>query len=291
MEYQAFLFPDSGKVYSEDLVMRLRLTMRPLERESRIPINYQYPLSAAIYKILAAASPMYATQLHDGGYVSPTGQLMKLFVFSRMEIARMRHEGRILIAEDFSPCAIYLASPMFDFIENFVAGLFERKELVLGNAYTVARFQVETVEQIPAPDFEGLLDTASELHCLSLSPINIGVQRQGRPSLYLDPDHPGFPEAIRQNLLHKFTTAYGAMPHDGQLTFRWDDEYIERRGGYKRISKLIWIKEGEAGHETKVKGFVAPFYLGGDPELIHCAYECGLGDKNSLGFGMIEYAP
>ncbi|MBI4810670.1 MAG: CRISPR-associated endoribonuclease Cas6, partial [Ignavibacteriales bacterium] len=53
------------------------------------------------------------------------------------------------------------------------------------------------------------------------------------------------------------------------------------------ISKLITIKEGHK-EETRVRGFMCPITIEGNPELIKLAYECGLGEKGSLGFGMIE---
>ncbi|MFQ6116059.1 MAG: CRISPR-associated endoribonuclease Cas6, partial [bacterium] len=64
--------------------MRIKLSLRPKGKTTQIPINYQYPLSAAIYKILQQASPAYAEFLHDKGYPAPSGRLMKLFTFSRL---------------------------------------------------------------------------------------------------------------------------------------------------------------------------------------------------------------
>jgi CRISPR-associated endoribonuclease Cas6 len=53
------------------------------------------------------------------------------------------------------------------------------------------------------------------------------------------------------------------------------------------ISKLITIKQGRED-ETKVRGFMCPLKIEGNPALIALAYESGLGEKNSLGFGMLE---
>ncbi len=64
--------------------MRIKLTLGPVEKKCIIPINYQYPLSAAIYKILASGSLDYAEWLHQKGYLSPGGKPMKLFVFSKL---------------------------------------------------------------------------------------------------------------------------------------------------------------------------------------------------------------
>jgi len=62
-------------------------------------------------------------------------------------------------------------------------------------------------------------------------------------------------------------------------------DYFQRRQG--RVSKLLHIKEG-AAEETKIKAFAMPFAIRGNPELTKVAWECGLGDKNSLGLGMID---
>jgi CRISPR-associated endoribonuclease Cas6 len=35
-------------------------------------------------------------------------------------------------------------------------------------------------------------------------------------------------------------------------------------------------------------GAFAPFILSGSKELMRLAYDCGVGEKNAAGFGMIE---
>jgi CRISPR-associated endoribonuclease Cas6 len=40
----------------------------------------------------------------------------------------------------------------------------------------------------------------------------------------------------------------------------------------------------------KLRGFMCPLTIEGNPALIALAYESGLGEKNSMGFGMIEIA-
>ena len=38
----------------------------------------------------------------------------------------------------------------------------------------------------------------------------------------------------------------------------------------------------------KIRGIMCPFRVSGNPALIQIGYECGFGDKNSAGFGMVE---
>ena len=54
-----------------------------------------------------------------------------------------------------------------------------------------------------------------------------------------------------------------------------------------RVQKLIALKEGRSD-ETMVKGTLAPFRLQAPKELIEVGYECGFGEKNSQGFGMVK---
>ena len=92
--------------------MRLKLSMMPLNKGTAVPLNYNYPLSAAIYKFLAAASPEYAIWLHDLGYRSPAERLMKLFTFSRLNIPRVQmHNGKLMSGEN-RPWLLQIGSPM-----------------------------------------------------------------------------------------------------------------------------------------------------------------------------------
>jgi CRISPR-associated endoribonuclease Cas6 len=53
--------------------MRFKLTLQSVSSNPVIPINYQYPLSVVIYKIIARADKDYASFLHKLGYVVLSG--------------------------------------------------------------------------------------------------------------------------------------------------------------------------------------------------------------------------
>lgn len=40
--------------------------------------------------------------------------------------------------------------------------------------------------------------------------------------------------------------------------------------------------------ETVIKGWMGRFVLKGNRKLLKLGYECGIGSKNSQGFGMVE---
>jgi CRISPR-associated endoribonuclease Cas6 len=268
--------------------MRLQLSLLPLAspRESGVPANYQYYLSSAIYHLLALASPNYATFLHEAGYQSASSERrLKMFTFSRLDIPAVRFVGGKLIAGNSNPWRLQLASPMEDeFVQNFVLGLFQQQELEIRGQNTGCRFLIEQVEALAPPRF------SANMRFKTLSPIVVSTMREHKGKLqpyYYRATDPELGEAVRQNLLSKYEIIAGESAVDDSLQFTIDTDYLNRRGGPEKVSKLITIKEGTR-EETRIKGFECPFALSGNPELMRVAWECGIGDHNSMGCGMVE---
>ncbi|NOZ60495.1 MAG: CRISPR-associated endoribonuclease Cas6 [Calditrichaeota bacterium] len=265
--------------------MRVKLTLRTARKFSTIPINYQYQLSSAIYQILSQSSPEFSLWLHEQGYSTPQGKPIKLFVFSKLYIPGVKSRNGALIARNFTPCTLHIESPMLqDFVQNFVIGLFSSQEISINSQYGSAKFAVQQVETVPEPEF------SEEMKFKCLSPIVVSTARKKEGQIqehYYRPLEPDLSEAIRKNLISKYETLYHRHPENDSLTFALDEHYLRRRGGEEKLSKLIKIKEGMA-EETRIKAFECPFYLKGSTELMKVAYECGIGQKNSMGFGMVD---
>jgi len=69
-------------------------------------------------------------------------------------------------------------------------------------------------------------------------------------------------------------------------TFYKTKSCIERQNAKGRRQKIT-VKEGRTD-ASEVIGFMCPLAIEGNPALIALAYESGLGEKNSLGFGMMD---
>jgi CRISPR-associated endoribonuclease Cas6 len=266
--------------------MRINLTLIPKEKRCYIPINYQYPLSAAIYKILSAASPEFANFLHAKGYLSADGKPMKLFTFSYLDIPDYRLQENLLILNNYPTCQLKISSPMIeDFIQHLVIGLFTHQELAIGNQYTVGRFHIQQVESLPTPEFK------STTRFKSLSPFVVSTMKEYNGKLtphYFRPADPGLNEAIRLNLIKKYETIYHQPPENQELNFILDQDYVRRKGGPDKITKLITLKEHSEKEATRVRAINAPFTLSGSTELMQVAWEAGLGTHCSQGFGCVE---
>ncbi len=259
--------------------MRIKLSLRPFDQHSSIPINYQYPLSAAIYKILQKASPEYAAFLHDKGYSAVSGRLMKLFTFSKLWIPGGHRKGAMLVGRT-GTWSLQVGSPMLEeFVQHFVLGLFETTEMTIASQGVRATFRVEQVETLPTPEFHEKM----RFKCMSPITASTKQERDGRPqTYYYRPDDPELSDALRNNVLEKYKIIHGSLPENSAFLFR-----IEATD--KPKSKLIAIKEGTR-EETKVSCFETYFTLEGSPELMQTAWECGLGERGSQGFGMIKEA-
>jgi CRISPR-associated endoribonuclease Cas6 len=250
--------------------MRIRLSLHSVSSPARLPINYVYYLTSLIYKILFDSSSEYSTFLHDHGYRSEE-KPFKLFSFSQLLIPNRRIEGETLIC--YSPQIQWqITSAVEPFIQHLITGLFAQKEIVIAQT----RWQIASVETLAPPPFLPKM----KFLCLSPLTISTGMMKEGKlQQVYLPPDDPFFSENIRQNLIRKYKLVFEKEPNDPSFRIWIDEDYVQKKK--RSVTRLVDFKG------TKIRGYLAPFWLEGNPELIQVGYECGFGDKNSLGFGMM----
>jgi CRISPR-associated endoribonuclease Cas6 len=245
-------------------------------------LSYEYYLSSAIYKWIELSSPEFSAFLHDHAY-SPEQhkRSFKHFCFSQL-FAERSHVQDERIFFDSDTIMWYVGMVVEEALQHFVTGLFEKRRFFIDREYNT--FVVEQVEMLPDPVWTSLMKFKT------LSPITVSVaeERNGKLlSRYLKADDPHLQESLRNNLLRRYESLYGILPQNQEFRCIPDAEYITRRGSVDRISKLVTIKKGMPD-ETKVRGFRCPVTLEGSLDLIKLAYESGLGEKGSVGFGMIE---
>ena len=262
--------------------MRLHLLLHPQRKHTAIPFNYIYSLSSAIYRWIEDSSPAYSSFLHNKGFsIEGTIKKFRHFCFSQLNIPRRKiFNGSIII---LTPTVDwYISMPVEESVQHLVTGIFERQEFFIGDEEN--RFVVEQVETLPDPPWERIM----KFRMLSPVTVSIPEDRNGKfMPHYLQPDDPHLNEALRTNILNKYLSLYNHPPSNTDFRCTLDQKFISDRGGITKITKLITIKEGRQD-ETKVRGFMCPLTIEGNPELIKLAYESGLGEKGSMGFGMIE---
>lgn len=243
--------------------------------------NYQYALSAAIYNLLRFGSPEFSKFLHDIGF-KQNGKTYKLFCFALKFEQIQIEDGLIKL---LSPNVnLYITSPLVDeFIKNFVVGTFESQKINLYSNFRVTEFRIKQVELLPEA---GISDTNKFLLHSPMVLSTVKVSESGKTvQYYLRPeDSADINRIITSNLLNKYKLIHGKELESEQLDLVWDEQYLSK---HKRVTKKITINESDK-NSVDVIGIQAPFTLKGNPELIKVGYECGFGEKNSMGFGFAE---
>ena len=239
---------------------------------NRLPFNYQYELSAVIYKILGHADGEFSQWLHDNGFAADK-KVFKLFAFSRLQIPKFRIEGNFLeILSD--SVTWYLSFLPERSTQEFIQGIFNEQQFELGNRQARIRCRVQSIELMPSPAF------SEPMSFRTLSPMCLTLKRENGTDEYVAPDHPMAKELIRQNLLDKYKAFTGNdFPnHDAAFDFKVTNQ---------PRSSLVTIK-ADTPQESKIRAFGCNFQLTAPVELMKICYDCGIGSKNSLGFGMVE---
>ena len=251
---------------------KLNLQIEPLAYGNRLPINYQYELSAWIYKIIAQGDKQYAEWLHKNGF-SEKHRNFKLFVFSHLYSPGIKFDkDRLIFCSD--KASFYLSLLPERSTEAFIKGIFKEQEFSLGDRMSKVQFRVQQIELVPPPDF------TDNFVFKTLSPVVVSVcQENSQYPRYVSPDEDIYGQLIRNNLIEKYRLYY-QKEYEGDPNF-----HFELLSPAK--SKLIKIKAGTK-EETAVRGFLFTFRLEVDKELLKVMYEAGMSEKNAQGFGCVE---
>lgn len=254
--------------------MRFKLTLKVLSSGLKysIPINYHYELSAAIYKILASSDVAYAEWLHDNGFNCDTKRF-KLFTFSDLVVPRYeldRDRGRMNIMS--SEIYWYLGFLPEKSTKQFIKGLFQEQTFRLCDKDSGVDFRITDVEILPGmPEGAEMFTT--------LSPVCVSMRQGPGPSVYLSPESPYYKTGLLVGLLARYKAFFG-KEYEGEV-------YCDFKVLDNPRSVLLKIKAGTP-QQTFVRGYRYRFSLRLPEPLMWIAYESGLGEKGSLGFGMFK---
>ena len=258
--------------------MRLKVSLITRSLSS-IPFNYQYQLHSAIYSLLKKSSKKYSAFLHDTGFIE-NNKHFKLFTFSKLKFYpyNITEKG----FKNIKKIEFFFSTPVSKSFEHLVLGIFSDQKMILRFNGEEKYFEITNVETLPEPVFK------SEMKFTCLSPIAMSTMQKRNEKLtqhYLDYMNPEEREHFIDNIFKNLKRKYKLVNNEKfsgneNFEFHFDIDYIAKRNG--KISKLIQFKY------SMIKAMEAPFTIKAEPDLIKIGYECGFGDKNSEGFGMVE---
>lgn len=263
--------------------MRFKITTNIVGHSKILPLNYQYPLSAAIYKILALADEEYASFLHNKGY-SKVGSLktFKLFTFSDINAPFKIQGDRMILLTSQAELVVSFHLP--EAAENFIKGLFELQQIKIADKKSGVFFIVKSVEAIS----NGIASNKiQEIILQPISPIICGSKNERSHYDYLSPEHKDFVPQLMYNWKEKYKTLNSTEQADIALADT-TIEVIFYRNPPK--SRLITIK-ADTPAETKIRGF-SNFRLKvqGNQSALELLVNSGVGIYNSLGMGSVSLA-
>ena len=254
--------------------MRIKITLTS-EEKINLPKSYNHILQGFIYEHIL--DPVLRKLLHNRGFIYEKRKF-KFFTFSRL-LGKFNSLG-----EEFqftSPVDLIISSPKNEILQNLVEGFFKKDKILLGKNEVF----IESISLMPRISFD------NEVIIKMLSPLTVYSTLQksdgSKKTYYYSPFEEEFNKLIKENLKKKYEACFLEKPNN----FDFEISPFKVRPQDEKI--IIYDKKSKyQSKPTVIKAWMGLYKLKGNPDLIQLSYDCGLGSKNSLGFGcweVVEY--
>ena len=239
--------------------MRLEIILKG-KNNFKVPFNYNHILSAIIYNKIADLN--FANELHSS-------KSFKFFTFSQIYIPKRRIVKDGIIAKD-GVISFYISSPNDFLIKSLVDGFLEDLEISFQNQ----KLTIQKIEALKTPEF------SSKSEFKTLAPIIVRTKKEidGELKIWDLAPSDKFFKSLENNLIKKYIKFNNLTKTDKKINIYSDMNFVKR----KRISIN---KDNDTTHH---RAYMMDLILEGDLDLIEFAYDVGIGEKNSMGFGMVK---
>lgn len=247
-----------------------------------LPFNYQYPLSAIIYKLIFSADADFATFLHDKGYSSKNhGKVFKLFTFSDLKMLFNVQADRMALIDKVGFLKVCFHMP--EATEAFVKGLFMGQRFTVGDAASSVQFRVKDVENLQ-PELPEAVDNMVTTVLEPISPLVVGMMsRMAKLYQFYSPYDECWSEALIFSWIEKYKVVSGDVT-DIRDKIKVEPIILE----FPPLKRTITIKAGRSDAQ-KLRGYTKfRFKVTAPKEMIELALNSGLGLKNSIGMGCVQ---
>lgn len=256
--------------------MRLKITLNRTTKQRMLPMDYQYYISAWIYKVLKHSDEAYASFLHEEGYGTNPKRRYKLFCFERLNFGKPKlWKEKKLFEISSDKIELKVSFDMEDAATNFIKGLFMEQEFYLGDRFNGIDFKVVGVEALTMPEFK-----RNEQY-RTITPWVVSTkQEEIKSAKYIRANELAFvPQAIK-HLVDKFN-----YTQESKSKVSVNDIDIILNKEFKRSGYLI--KPGTKV-ETRIVGNLLNFELIAPIEIHKMIWNTGICEKSSSGFGWVD---
>ena len=224
-------------------------------RKLRLPAAYQHLVQSLLYACWEKELPV----LHEA--TGADGQRQrKLFCFSRLEGTYCMDGAQIVFT---SPVCLEVRSAADELMDVLAQEMRQTPDRRLGdNSIRVCGLAGKTRWFFPD---NALIQTRS--------PVTVYETLPGGKTRYFSPEDAEWAARLRRNLAAK-AEALGMV---GPRAFSVEPVGVVK----KQVSRF---------KGTYITGYSGRFRLRTDPETMAIAYHCGLGSRNSQGFGLFDLA-
>lgn len=245
-----------------------------------LPLNYQYPLSCWIYRVIRKGHPDFTGWLLKNGFSSPR-QVFNLFTFSNLKPGNgefeVNNDRLMILADKVEMVFSCISDPM---TVSYITNLFNRQQFSIGDKKSRVFFKVIKVINLPDVDFEG------KARFTTLSPVVVSRAKEDsedEKTEYLRPEDEEFKTSLLYNLYEKvYSKVSKEIIESGILV----NEQALRITSEIQETPII-IKSG-TNDEATVSGYEFDFEIEAPGKHIQAGYYGGFGDLNSMGFGCVE---
>lgn len=256
--------------------MRFKIKLEAVEGQKIIPINYQYPLSAAIYRIINKGDAEYASFLHERGY----GKGFKLFCFSDIKCPFAINGDRLVLSQNELEFQVSFHLP--EAMQHFIQGLFASEKINISDQKTRQDFKVKSIERGNSALTRYRENEIIEVIVKPFSPLVIGDKNDTKFYTFLSPKEELFQTLLVHNWREKIKAIYNEdEARDAFLAV--EVKFYEK----PFRSRLITIKAGTP-QQTMVKGYVNfKLAVKGERRFIDLLLNAGGGLYNAQGLGYL----
>jgi len=255
--------------------MRFKITFNRAGKQRMLPMDYQYYLSAWIYKVIANADLGFSDFLHSEGYTTGNKRF-KLFNYSPLDFGKPKlWKEKALFEINTDQLSLNVSFHLADAAEKFIIGLFNNQQVYVGDKFNGLDLTVAQVERLPEPTMR------ETVNYRSVSPVVVSLRSdETKYAKYLAPDSENYCALLRQNLWNK----YNSTPNAGNLPEDFEFKFTQTSDAKSKLSTM----KPYTPDQSKVRGFVYSFSLTCPTEIHQLILSSGLGEKNSMGFGWVE---
>lgn len=241
--------------------MRCNVTLQNQSGGVLFPFNYNHIITSIIYNNLFVAG--IDLNFHDS-------KDFKFFTFSNIFFSKFEITKEGIKSID-GTINFQISTPDSKLLRKIIDGFIKNNQLTInGNEFTMTN-----IVMLKEPKF------TDKMEFRTISPIVVNSHKKINGELKrwdLSPDDENFFPFIERNLIKKYNQFFGEELTEDSIKVSSNMENVKK--------KRVVMKKNK--YKQHYVCYMMDITLEGDPKVIKFAYDCGLSNKNSIGFGMIK---